>query len=91
MNNQTTSTHPFTSRSTRPVVNNPAGRADVLLARVLERVVESDKRISDVMRAAYYAMQGDVERELTRLLGPRTKAGRTIRKAVIGARRAKLI
>lgn len=67
-----------TSRLER--VRNPQGRADWLLAGVLDRVVSNAS--NPLAALVYQELRPHVERALTRELGPGSRRGRKIRDAV---------
>ena len=67
---------------------NPEGRVDVLLCRILERVVETHPAAGMLHKAVYYSFKNDIAGLAQQYLGPRTNAGRTVRKLVAGSKQA---
>ena len=69
---------------------SPTGRMDILASRILDRVVE--KQVHDPVLLHLYGLAKPVLEEVThKALGPRTKTGRQVRKAVVVIRDAALV
>lgn len=72
-------------------VSNPQGRMDILFARIVDRLVESHPAVTTLHKALYYSFKDDLQSILTSNIGPRTNAGRTVRKLVDGTKQAGVI
>ncbi len=71
--------------------SNPQGRVDVLLSRIADRVIETHPQVTMFHRAVYYSFKEDLHRLLTSRIGPRTKAGRTVKKLIAGSKQAGIL
>jgi hypothetical protein len=71
-----------------PNTPNPAGRVDLLACRLLDRLITTHPQVSPFGLALYYSFKGDIETLAARSMGPRTKAGRTVKKLLTGSKQA---
>ena len=71
-------------RSPLARAKNPAGRVDLLLARIFERAAQNDSRT----RAMYAQIQPHVEALLKVHLGPKTKRGKELSQKLITLKQA---
>jgi hypothetical protein len=69
-----------TSKPAMDRVRNPQGRADWLAASCLKEVVRRSS--NPALAAAYQMSRGEVEDLLKSVLGPKTAAGRKVKKAI---------
>ena len=59
--------------------SNPEGRVDILACRLLDHVMGTHPGVSPIGAALYRTFKSDIEVLARRTVGPRTKAGRTIK------------